>query len=116
MLDLSAGRRGRALDQRGGRHDLTRCAEAALERIRPDERVDERMVAEALDRRYLALADSVGEGDARKSRLSVEKDRARAAMALAAGDLGTGEPKILAQKLGERARRRCGETVGSTVD
>jgi hypothetical protein len=58
----------------------------------------------------------VGKGDAGESRLSVEENRARAAMTLAASDLGAGESEILAQKLGKRARCRSLEAVRSAVD
>ena len=40
--------------------DLPGRAEAALQRVGADERVDERVVAQPLDRRHLALADACG--------------------------------------------------------
>src|SRR5439155_18407139 len=59
--DLVAARFGVGLDERCGRHDLPRCAEAALERIGAYERADEWMLTQAFDRRHLASFDAVDE-------------------------------------------------------
>ena len=65
---ISSERRLRVrLDERRGGHDLAGRAEAALEGVRAYERVDERMVAQPLDRRHVAPADGVDERDARKT-------------------------------------------------
>ena len=85
-------------------------AEAALERVAADERVDERVVAQALDRRHLAVADGVRERDAREHRHAVELHGARAAVALAAGDLRPGQAEVVAQ----HARRASGRPAAST--
>jgi hypothetical protein len=50
--------------------------------------------------------DGVHERDAGEHRHAVELHRARAAVALAAGDLRAGQPEVLAQRLGERAPDR----------
>src|SRR5439155_13598316 len=96
--------------------DLARRAEAALECVGPDERVNEGVLCEALDRRHLAAADRVDEGDAREHRHAVELHRAGAAVALAAGDLGAGEAEVEPQCLRERAPDGSIELIGMTVD
>src|SRR5581483_756354 len=73
-----------------------RRAEAALHRVRADEGVDERMLAQALDRRHLPL-DRVHEGDAREHGRPIDHDGAGAAMPLVARDLRSGEPDALPQ-------------------
>ena len=78
---------GVAVDERDRAHDLARRAEAALQRVGADERVDHRVVAQALDRRHLAPADPVGERDARERRRAVDEHGARAAVPLVARDL-----------------------------
>ena len=90
--DLLARRLRVRRDERRRRDDLPRRAEAALDRVGADERVDERMVAQALDRRHLAL-DRVRERDAREPRHAVDLHRAGAAVALVAGDLRAGQPE-----------------------
>src|ERR687888_253733 len=50
--DLLAARRGLRVDERDGADDLAGRAEAALERVGTHERIDHRMVAQALDRRH----------------------------------------------------------------
>jgi hypothetical protein len=102
--------------ERGRRDDLAWGAEAALERVGADERADERMVAEALDRRHLSVAHGVDERDAAERRRAVELDGARAAMALAAGDLRPRQAELVAQRLGQRLADRCLELVVVAVD
>jgi len=95
---------GRALvrlDEGDGAHDLPRRAEAALHRIGAHERIDHRMVAQALDRRHAPTGDAVGERDARKCRLAVDEHRARAAVTLVARDLRPRQADVLAQELCE---------------
>jgi hypothetical protein len=108
--------RGLGLDQRRGRDDLARGAEAALERVRADERVHERVVVQALDRRHLALADGVHQRDAGEHGHAVELDGARAAVALPAGDLRPGQPQRSAQRLGQRLADRRLHLVARSVD
>ena len=81
-----------------------------------DERLDERVVAQALDRRHLAVADRVHERDAREHRYAVELDRAGAAVALAAGDLRAGQAELVAQGVGERRPDRGVDLVAAAVD
>ena len=109
-------RLGLGLDERRRRDDLPRRAEAALERVGADEGVDERMVAQAFDRRHLALADGVHERDAREHRHAVELHRAGAAVPLAAGDLRAGQSEVLAQGLGQGAADRGVDLAGRAVD
>src|SRR5262249_12672219 len=81
------------------RDDLAGRAEAALDGVRPDEGLYERMVAQALDRRDLAV-DTVRERDARELRHAVDLDGARPAMALVARDLRPRQADLLAQDVG----------------
>ena len=53
-LISSRRRLGFASTRATARDDLARRAEAALDRVGADERVDQRVVAQALDRRHLA--------------------------------------------------------------
>ena len=80
-------------------------AEAALHRVGADERVDERMLAQPLDRRHLAL-DEVRERDARERRHAVDLHGAGAAVALVARDLRAGEPEPLAQHVRQALAER----------
>ena len=107
---------GTRRDERGRRDDLARRAEAALERVGADERVDERVVGESFDRRHLAGADGVDERDAREHGHAVELNGAGAAVALAAGDLRARQAEVLAQGFGERLPDRCIERVVVSVD
>ena len=52
---------GRVRGDEGRRRDDLRGAEAALHGVGPDERLHERVVTKALDRRHLAVADRVHE-------------------------------------------------------
>jgi len=74
----------------------TTCAKPALDGVGPNERSDQRVVAETFDRRHLAIADRVHERDARERRDTVELDGARTAVSLAARDLRAGEPEVFA--------------------
>ena len=93
---------GLSADERRRRDDLTRCAEPALEGVCPHEGVDERVVAEPLDRRHLALVERRSQRDAREDGVSVEEHGAGAAMAFAAADLRAGQAQILSQDLCDR--------------
>jgi hypothetical protein len=114
--NLLAGRARDGGDERRRRDDLARCAEAALERVRADERIDQGMVAEPFDRCHLARADGVDERDAREHRHAVQLDGAGAAVALAAGDLRAGQAEVLAQGLRQRPADRGVERVVVPVD
>jgi hypothetical protein len=72
------------------------------------------MLAQALDRRHLAL-DRVREGDARESRHAVDLDGAGAAVTLVAGDLRPGEPEPLAQDVCQARSDRRVEDVLAAV-
>ena len=112
--DLLRRRRGVGGDERRRRDDLAGSAEAALERVCPDERVHHRMVAEPLDRRHLTV-DPVDERDAGEDGDAVDLNGAGAAVALVAGDLGAGHADVLAQPLRERAADRRIELVRPAV-
>jgi hypothetical protein len=116
MPNLVAARRGRPVHERGCGDDLARGAEAALERVCADERVHEPVVAQALDRRHFTLADRLRERDARERGRAVEEDSARAAMALAAGDLRPRQAEIVADRLGKRLQDGAVDRVAATVD
>ena len=90
-------------------------AVAALDGVGADEGVDERMLAQALDRRHLAL-DRVRERDAGEPRHAVDLDGAGAAVALVAGDLRPGQPELLAQDVREARPDRRVEDVLAAVD
>jgi hypothetical protein len=65
--------------------------------------LDERVLAQALDRRHLATGDGVDERDAGQDGDAVELHRARAAVTLVARDLGAGQTDVLAQGVCERS-------------
>src|SRR6185437_4510070 len=100
VTDLLAGRLGVRRDERGCRDDLAGRAEAALDGVGADERLDERVLAEPLDRRHLAV-DRVRERDAREPRHAVDLHGAGTAVALVAGDLRPGQAELLPQNLRE---------------
>jgi len=114
MPDLLLRRLRVRRDERGGRDDLARSAEPALDGVGAHERVHERMVAEPLDRRHLAV-DSVRERDAGEPRHAVDLDGARAAVTFVACDLRSGQPELLAQHVREARPDRCVEDVLAAV-
>jgi hypothetical protein len=75
-----------------------------------DERVDERVVAQPLDRRHLAALDRVHERDAREVRHAVDEHRAARRSALAAGDLRARHAEVVRGA----SRRACDRPAGST--
>ena len=99
MVDLVLRRSGVRFDECGRGDDLTRCAESALHGVRPYERMNEGMVAQAFDGRHLSVADGVDERDAGEGRYSVELHGAGTAVSLAACDLRSSEAEVLAQHL-----------------
>jgi hypothetical protein len=116
MPDVVGRRLRHRFDERRGRDDLPGRAEAALERVGADERIDERVVGETFDRSHRAVADRVGERDAGEDQDAVELNRAGAAVALAASDLGAGEAEVEPQDLGEGALDRRVQPAAVTVD
>ena len=62
-----------------------------------DEGVDQRMVAQAFDRRHLAFVDRVDERDAGERGHAVEQHRAGAAVAFVAADLRPRQAEVVAQ-------------------
>src|SRR5438094_7421138 len=116
MPDLVGGGFGASLDERRCGDDLARRAEAALEGVCADERVDQRMFGKALDRRHLSVMEDVDEGDAGENRHAVELDRAGAAVPFATGDLHAGQAEVEPQRVGKRAPDGRLELVGVTVD
>ena len=115
MTDLLAARRRVGGDERRGRDDLPGRAETALERVGANERLDQGVVAKALDRRYLPL-DRVDEGEARQHRDAVELDGAGAAVAFVAGNLRPRQPELVAEHLGEGGADLGLDRVPLTVD
>ena len=115
-MDLVVGRARVRLDERGGRHDLTGRAEAALHGVGANERMDEGMVAQPFDRRHLAIADCMDERDAGERRHAVELHGAGAAMSLTARDFGPREAEVLAQHLCQRAADGRVERMDFAVD
>src|SRR5919204_1982671 len=116
MPDLVPGRVRVRLDERRRGHDLPRRAKAALQCVRADEGVDERVVPKSLDRRHLALADGVNERDAGVDRHAVELNGARAAVAFAARDLRSGESEVEPQRLRERLADGRIDAVNRAID
>ena len=67
----------------------------------PPQRLDDRVAGKALDGRDLALVAGDGEHQARARRLAVDEDRAGAADAVLAAEMGPGQIAPLAQKIGQ---------------
>ena len=99
---LFGGRVRRGVQQRLRAHQLARRAEAALRRIVGDERPLQRIVQQSFDGLNGAAVGPHAELAARIDRLAVEQDRARAALAAVAADLGAGQLEVVAQRLDER--------------
>ena len=106
LADLGVGRLGVVAQERGGRDDEARRAEAALHRAGVDERALHRMhllaVGEILDRAHVAALGGAREDETRAHELAVHQHRARSAFALLAGVLASPETEPLAQH-GEQA-------------
>ena len=92
-----------------------RRAEAALHHVVLDERVHHRVLAQALDRRHLAL-DPVHERDAREHRHAVDEHGAGPAMPLVAGDLRAGQAQIGRAAPPRASARRGVDLVAAAVD
>ena len=98
---LGVGRGRGSRDEVVGRHQHPRRARAALRAAAREEGGLERGEAvgraQALDRLDAPALRLAGGDEARAHLLAVEPDRARAAVAGVAADLGPGEPEVLAQ-------------------
>jgi hypothetical protein len=114
--DLRARRPGVRLQQRRRRDDLSGRAEAALQGVGLDERVDERVLAQPLDGGDLSLPDRVQERDAREDGDAVELDGARAAVTLVARDLRSRQADLLTERLRKRTADRRVEPEALSVD
>jgi hypothetical protein len=79
-----------------------------LQRVLGGERLAQllhhRVVVEAFDRAYARPFARQGEGDARARGRAVDLERARAADAVLAAEIGAGECLALAQEVGEASR------------
>ena len=99
--DVVVARLGHAAEEIGRRHDEARRAEPALHGARLRERllhrVERTVSGEALHGHHVVPVGLRGEDQARADELAVEKDRARAALALLAGVLGAGQLEAIAQ-------------------
>src|ERR1051326_1080100 len=109
VLDLLLVGLGHLIEQRLGRDDLARRADAALEAAVLDEALLDRMelavFREPLDGRDLAAVGENRGRDTRADHLAVHQHRAGAADADAAAFFRAGEPEIVAQKIDHHAIR-----------
>src|SRR5436190_20577911 len=109
FANVVVGRPPRFVEDRDGRHDLTRRAVAALEAVVRDERLLHRMQPlprrEAFDRRYAVSLLHDGECHARELTPSVDVNRARAALPVIAPLLRAGETGVLAERVEQRDAR-----------
>src|SRR5262249_32845615 len=107
--DLGVGRVGDGVEQRLGRDDLARGADATLKTAGVDERLLDGMQplvrGEALDRGDLVADGADRQRDARADHLAVEQHRARPADADAAAFLRAREPEIVPEAIEERTVR-----------
>ena len=89
-----------------GRHQLARRAESALRAVASDERrlkrIEPAVDGEPFDRRHRAAVGPDGELTAGVDGDAVEMNRARAALATVAADLGPRQVEVVAEQLGER--------------
>ena len=102
-------------------HQEAGRAEAALQAVRLPERLLQRVELagprrQPLDRRQLAAVGLHGEHQAGAHRLAVEQDRAGAAHAVLAADVGAGQAQLVAQEVGEQQARLDLALVGRAVD
>ena len=109
FLHLRVLRPARLFQQRHRRHDLPGRAIAALVGIAFHERRLHRMqflrLTDALDRRDLIALVQGGEGETRKLAPAIDVHRARAALAVIASLLRTGQMQMLAQAIEQRRAR-----------
>ena len=119
LADLVVPRARHALEQRRGRDDEARRAEAALHRPRLDERlldaVQPVLAAQPLDRRHLVAVRLRRQDEARAHELAVEQHRARAALALLARVLRAGQPERVAQRVSRLSPAQTSASRGSPL-
>src|SRR5438445_7657011 len=98
-----------AIDQIVGGHDHAGRAEAALQAVLVPERLLHRMQlpvrGQTLDRDHGRAVGLNGEDRARLDSLAIDEDRARAALAGVAADVGTGEAEVVAEKVNDEEAR-----------
>src|SRR6266851_527012 len=110
VADLALRACSPAQDQvaRGDQH--RRCAEPALQRVTlmetPAQCRHDRIAGKAFDGLHGAVVAGDREHQARARRLAVDEDRAGAAHAVLAAEMGPGQIASLAQKIGQRQPRR----------
>src|ERR1700720_1279247 len=98
-IDVAVARPLDFLEQSGRAHDLSRLTVSALRHIMGDPRRLDRVrlaTGQSLDGRDLAGADAGYRHRAGAQRLTVQKDRAGAALREPAAELGAGQAKIVA--------------------
>ena len=109
LLHLRVLRSARFFQERDRRHDLSGRAIAALIGIASHERSLHRMhflrLTEALDRCDLIALVQSGEGETRKLTPSIDVHRARAALAVIASLLRSGQMQVLAETIEQRRAR-----------
>src|SRR5262249_7473927 len=108
------------IEQRLGRDDEARCAEAALQRAMLKElaldRVELAAIGDAFDRLDLATLRFGGEHEAGADHLAVEHDRAGAAIARAAAFLAAGQLETAPERVEQHLARLAQEIDRVTVD
>ena len=118
--DLGDGRRRLRAQQALGRHDLSRRAVAALERVLVGERLLDRpqllAAHQALDGRDLVALGLERERQAGVARHAVDQHRAGAALAALAAGLGAGQAEPLAEDVEQRPARLDEQPVAPAVD
>ena len=118
--DFFFRRRRVATEQRGGRHDHARRAEATLHPTLVEQSLLQRMqfVADhhTLDGHDRAIGGLGSEVRARVDRLTVDQHHARSALAVVAPFLGTGQADLGAQHADQVARRIDRDRVVGAVD
>ena len=111
---------GFSAEEPGGLHDHARGAEAALQAVLVPERLLERMegraVGHPLDGLDLGAVGLDREHRAGLRALAVDVDRARAAVARVAADVGAGQPEDVAQEVDEQEARLDVGLAGLAVD
>ena len=102
---LLLGGRRRDPQERGSRHQHARRADAALRcAVRQERRLQSAALAarvQPLERLHATARETSHRRHARAHRLSVEQNRARAAVAGVASDLGRREPEVVAQHVAQ---------------
>src|SRR5579871_1293187 len=119
-VDVGVTRIGRPGNERGRGHDLPGLAIAALHHFEAEPRLLDLAsrlgCADALDRRHLAVADRTYGQEAGAHRLSVDMDRAGAALRDPAAELGSGEADHVPQSPEQRSIGRDLDRFGLSID